>query len=788
MSCLDVKETQARIDRLVNGTLLPHTVFFGQHMGAGRGLVDATDRTLKEHLALIFPLDIWKGARGHAREKYTKAQEASVSSEAKLEVEKSIVARLGTSAADVRDRSEEFERTRTSRIASAEGRIRALLAAISRSDEDSIAFAECLPLGSSDLTAMIEDCKRELRLLEDKTVPSPVENGVTDAAADLATATASLTSAEEFLVRVSYLAKKSELWEGDKRRRTADMGAYLESSHRELDHLEKPSVLDEEWSKALDAVRLCDESYQELVNINIREGRATRIEGFEDELLSLHSARQRASVLREERVRLQTTLDEVRLRLNQSDKPSFVSQKHLAPVSSEEGQTKVSSDVACDICLRPFDGELYLKARVRLEEEAASIDIELKESKAKGEDENMHYEQVVKTLNELIDSKRSKILERKNAASEIFSRVRGQRDRRNALIREIQDLARKKELLERESNLYAHELLEISSASRLLEDDPLEVSDIVTNMEANVTNTRANLVEQQRKYEDMIIEVKYREQNRTMSLAKKSTLAEHFDDLQQIRSRCEQLENVKNSLKLETNPFQESMRMVSEELATAQAKLHQRKEDFSILKETVNALKSLDVAFGPRGVPSFVLEEGLVWLEKLTAAYLHKLSAGELMLQIRAFSDYKSSSRSDGDNKEVISKKVFIRKQGSNSQIRERSLRQLSGGQRRRCSLAFALAFADLANERAGFQSSLIVMDEILQALDEDGRQRISKILPTLMGESQAFRDTVIVVAQDEAPEIAGLAHGGIDVVVQENDQSSVLLDGKVPLSSESSS
>lgn len=786
MSCLDVKETQARIDRLVNGTLLPHTVFFGQHMGAGRGLVDSTDRTLKEHLALIFPLDIWKEARREAREKSGKLQEVMMLTDATLEADKAVVARLAASEGAVRNRSDSFERDRMSRIANAELRIQTLLASQSRSDEDSIAHAECLPLESSGLTRMIDDCKRTFHVLEERTAPR-LDNRAS-AAAELARATASFRSAEDLLARVSSLVKKAEMWETDRKRRIADINEYLKLSGLELDHLEKPSVLDEKWKNAIEEVRLCEERYQELVSINITEGMATETDEFAQQLQNIHSSRQKGSALREEQVRLQTTLHEIRLRLTQSRNLSFVSQgpsaHSLMPEDSLE--TPSSEVVACQSCLRPFDGELYVKARSRLEEEAASIELALRLSEKKSEDENLRYEQAVKTLSERIDLERNTIMERKNAVSEVFSNVRSQRDSRNTLGRERQDLEQRRAILTREQNLYMNELLEIAAASRLLEEgDNRDVSNILNNVEAIVNSSREALSEKKRVYEEVMVDVETREQERLALVSKKAMLTEQLDDLQQLRSRCMQFENEKNSLKLETNPFKESLRMVTNELSTAQAKLEKRESEFSSFKDKLNVLKALDISFGPRGVPSFVLEEGLVWLEKLTSTYLHKLSAGELLLQIRAFSDYKSSNRSDGDNKEVISKKVFIRKQGHNSRIRERSLRQLSGGQRRRCSLAFALAFADLAHERAGFQSSLIVMDEILQSLDEDGRQRISKVLPTLMGEAHAPRDTIIVVTQDEAPEIAGLAHGGIDVVVRDDDVSSVLLDGKQPADEE---
>lgn len=750
-------------------------------MGAGRGLIDSTDRTLKEHLALIFPLDVWTEARRKAREKAGKLQELLVVSEATLEADKSVVARLSAAESATREQCSTFENNRVRKIGDVERQIRAVLASKCRSNEDSVAYAEGFPTGSEGLTNMIEDCKKTLRALDERTAPVS-DNSQAAAAAALAKATADLSSAEDLLARLEYLADKSSDWEAERKSRICDIEKFRSAASRELESLESSSSLDVRWREASDEMRRCDDRFQELVSINIRQGAPSPAQSFSDQLIRIHSARERVASLKEETVRLETSLEEVRQRLNQSRQLSLVTQEPPTQESMPEDLGTISAGVVtCESCLRPFDGELYAKARLQLQEDADTIADQLRASEKKANDESERYEHAVQTLSELIDKERNKILEDKRTVSDVFSKVRSQRDSRAALNREVQELKTKIGALLKEPNLYLNEMVQMSSASRLFKDGNVtQAPEILHSAEAFVSEKRVSLSKTRRNYEDVMKKVRARLAERAMLVAKKSKLQSHMDELQKLHSCCAGLENDRLSLQSEANPFQESLRMVTGELATEIMKLEKREKEFSNLKDTLNVLKSLDVAFGPRGIPSFVLEEGLVWLEKLTSMYLHQLSAGELMLQIRAFSDYKSANRSDGDNKEVISKRVFVRKHGPQSRIRERSLRQLSGGQRRRCSLAFALAFADLAHERAGFQSSLMVMDEILQALDEDGRQRMSKALPALLaGERQTSRDTVLVVTQDEAPEIAGLAHGGIDVVIRNLDQSGVLLDGK---------
>ena len=49
-------------------------------------------------------------------------------------------------------------------------------------------------------------------------------------------------------------------------------------------------------------------------------------------------------------------------------------------------------------------------------------------------------------------------------------------------------------------------------------------------------------------------------------------------------------------------------------------------------------------------------------------------------------------------------------------QVRERSVKQLSGGERRRIALALALAFGDLAAARGRLKCNLMVLDEVAPA------------------------------------------------------------------------
>lgn len=779
VSCLDVKETQSRIDRLVDGTLLPHTVFFGQHMGAGRGLLDSTDRTLKEHLALVFPLDVWKEARKRSRMKLLKRQENQVSLEASLEAGKALVSRIQIGEASSNKQLDQFESQRKQRLLDIDNRINEMITSRRRVDEDSIWFSESFAVSNSsdEVNAVLEDTRRALRSL-DEPKKDGLEQARSAAEVEMARLMAALAADEELDARLSSLVTRALDYEKKTETKRANIEAFMLSLKQEVDRCPSPAEIDMRWKECLEKSRKCDEKMQALVGINIRNGEGHNFNGISDLLSSVDAARSKAFKLQDEKVRLRTSLHEIRHRLLQSEEFSLFKSENY------ETETPIiavphSSLVTCEKCLRPFDGVLYEEARSKLEVEARSVEQAISSAEDLWEQEKECLDAAVRNVEDRIEREKSAIVEEKKAMNARMGKLRLVQQTRTSLNREMNEYLTQLEQLRAEPNLYMEELRALNIVTLPSSSSVSECTDIVNEfMFKKLERSLITITEAESAYSHIMEQVQKRRREELDLISKQKSLQELLEDLQGLQADCRILEGERNSIATEKNPYEEAVRRQQKDINRESALVQKREKENAELSDGINVMKALDVAFGPRGVPSFVLEEGLTWLEKATDKYLHLLSAGELLLQIRAFSDYKSSYRADGENKEVISKKIFVRNPNS-SALRERSLRQLSGGQRRRCSLAFALAFADLAHERAGFQSSLLVLDEILQSLDQDGRQRMSRVLPKLFEESHGQRNTVVVVAQDEAPEIAGFAHGGVDVVERRSNQSTVFLDGK---------
>jgi ABC-type dipeptide/oligopeptide/nickel transport system ATPase component len=193
--------------------------------------------------------------------------------------------------------------------------------------------------------------------------------------------------------------------------------------------------------------------------------------------------------------------------------------------------------------------------------------------------------------------------------------------------------------------------------------------------------------------------------------------------------------------------------------------------------------RMVDDAFRPTGIVNFVLEGVLGDLQRATARHLAALTTS-VTLELAPYRSKKtstttSSSKSRGidstiasttaDNIiEQIEKVIKVRVPGA-LEYRRRSVSQLSGGERRRVALALALGFSELTARRGRLRSNLLVMDEVMQHLDGQGRWMVARLLRGMLEDY----GTILIVAQRD--EWVGLVDR-VDVVVKDEEGGSRLM------------
>jgi DNA repair exonuclease SbcCD ATPase subunit len=195
--------------------------------------------------------------------------------------------------------------------------------------------------------------------------------------------------------------------------------------------------------------------------------------------------------------------------------------------------------------------------------------------------------------------------------------------------------------------------------------------------------------------------------------------------------------------------------------------------------EVARVMSDICDKFGPKGIQTYVMAGAVSTLEFTTQILLDELSDGTQRIELTL------------DSGDCIARKAYIR--GENGVFKERALASLSGGQWRRCSIAFTLAFASLVANRANFRPSLLVLDEPLTHLDQSGRSNVGRLIRKLLcRESEHLHDgsmtdspsflgfhlsTILIILQDLAAEELEESFDAIDEVSKEYGYSTVIVD-----------
>ena len=265
------------------------------------------------------------------------------------------------------------------------------------------------------------------------------------------------------------------------------------------------------------------------------------------------------------------------------------------------------------------------------------------------------------------------------------------------------------------------------------------------------------------------------------------------------------------------NPHSERCSAAERLLASAEEQASAAAEEASLSAAEALVAAEVDAAFGAAGARSLALEGALAELQQRTAGHLEALSPGTALRlsATRAPASWPAAAAASGLSAaqvprdiERITKTITVRTPAGDGcgggagtpGFASRSLRALSGGERRRVALAFALGFADLAAARGRLSCDLLVLDEVLQHLDDAGCAAVARLLKgmvaatddtgevangsgarrggSLSSPASGRRRTVLVVAQ--AASFAEREFDAIDVVVKQGGVSRVVSGASV--------
>lgn len=184
----------------------------------------------------------------------------------------------------------------------------------------------------------------------------------------------------------------------------------------------------------------------------------------------------------------------------------------------------------------------------------------------------------------------------------------------------------------------------------------------------------------------------------------------------------------------ETNPFLAVIKRHEESLADNKSNYGVLKTELKNIQEQALLLDKARQVYSPAGVRSHILTSVTPFLNAQTAEYLNTLSDGNIVAE---WSTMESTKKGEWRDKFNIS----VRKIGAS-----KTFQTLSGGEKRKVRIACSLALQDLVASRASKNIELFIGDEIDDALDTAGLERLMGILEAKARE----RGTVMIISHKE--------------------------------------
>lgn len=181
------------------------------------------------------------------------------------------------------------------------------------------------------------------------------------------------------------------------------------------------------------------------------------------------------------------------------------------------------------------------------------------------------------------------------------------------------------------------------------------------------------------------------------------------------------------------NPQKSLIDSLNESIAKGQAKATALKSAQHQIENDMEVANSVMKVFSPAGVRAHILDAVTPFLNERTADYLSALSDGNISAVWTTL-----TTTSAGELREKFNIEVSNERGG-------KSFKSLSGGEKRKVRLSTMLALQDLVASRASKPINIWLGDEIDEALDDAGLERLMGILERKARE----RGTVLIISHN---------------------------------------
>jgi DNA repair exonuclease SbcCD ATPase subunit len=197
-----------------------------------------------------------------------------------------------------------------------------------------------------------------------------------------------------------------------------------------------------------------------------------------------------------------------------------------------------------------------------------------------------------------------------------------------------------------------------------------------------------------------------------------------------------------------------------EMLDKAQSRIKAYNDDLAKLRkhegEVVSDLAHIEFwvrGFSGQGLPSFILDSVMPYITERANHYLETLSDGDIKINFDTQRELKSSK---GEYKDEI--EISWEIEGLEESY------PASGGQLKKIEIATDLALMDLVATREGAHVDILMLDEVLDGLDDEGRTRVLQLLHEL----RSKRGSIFVISHES--DLAEVFEKSVTVVKQDGE------------------
>lgn len=169
--------------------------------------------------------------------------------------------------------------------------------------------------------------------------------------------------------------------------------------------------------------------------------------------------------------------------------------------------------------------------------------------------------------------------------------------------------------------------------------------------------------------------------------------------------------------KSDRSPFEEEISSESAKYSRAMSRMYVLQQEEYFLKKRIKDLQFWEVGFGNRGIKSMVVREALPVMNRKLSEFSEEVLGGSGKIEF-----VPSKQTKKGDKRELFHVR-YVARRGADSYTGE------SSGGRKRVDICILLVFAWMSRT-----CNLLLVDELLDSLDESGRECVLNVLSKLRG------------------------------------------------------